>query len=176
VCTEYFLNSPGGKIGGPGQVVEIDESKFFHRKYHRGLYREGTWVFGGVERGSGRCFLVPVAHRDAATLLPIIIDHVHPGTTVLSDEWRAYSTLPQHGYRHGTVNHSLHFRDPNTGIHTNTVEGMWSQAKRKFRRMNGTSAALFETYLQEFMWRRQFGTGEKAFCHMVHQISDLYVV
>jgi transposase-like protein len=84
--------------------------------------------------------------------------------------------LPQHGYQHGTVNHSLHFRDPNTGIHTNTVEGMWSQAKRKFRNMNGTSTDLFATYLQEFMWRRQFGMDEKAFCHMVHHISDLYVV
>ena len=27
-------------------VVEIDESKFFHRKYHRGQWREDHWVFG----------------------------------------------------------------------------------------------------------------------------------
>ena len=40
------------------KIVEIDESKFFHRKYHRGAWREGHWVFGGIERGSNRCFLV----------------------------------------------------------------------------------------------------------------------
>ena len=47
-----------GEIGGYDNnsqylVVEIDESKFFHRKYQRGTYRQGHWVFGGIERGSG---------------------------------------------------------------------------------------------------------------------------
>ena len=40
------------KIGGPGKRVQIDESKFGKRKYHRGHRVEGQWVFGGIEEGS----------------------------------------------------------------------------------------------------------------------------
>ena len=38
------------KIGGPGIVVELDESKFGKRKDNRGKKVKGAWVFGGVER------------------------------------------------------------------------------------------------------------------------------
>ena len=31
--------------------------KYFHCKYHRGQYRDGHWVFGAVERQTGRCLL-----------------------------------------------------------------------------------------------------------------------
>src|SRR5580765_7546825 len=34
------------KLGGVDKVVEIDESKFGKRKYHRGHRVEGQWVFG----------------------------------------------------------------------------------------------------------------------------------
>uniref|UniRef100_A0AAF5D994 CDT1 Geminin-binding domain-containing protein n=1 Tax=Strongyloides stercoralis TaxID=6248 RepID=A0AAF5D994_STRER len=37
-------------IGGPGIIVEIEESKFGKVKYHRGHRVEGAWVLGGVER------------------------------------------------------------------------------------------------------------------------------
>ena len=66
-------------ISGPGVEVEIDESKFGKRKYNRGRVVDGHWVFGGIERGSGKCFLVEVEKRDAATLLPSISQHVRPG-------------------------------------------------------------------------------------------------
>jgi hypothetical protein len=48
-----FVRSESEMIGGVGQVVEVDESKFGRRKYRRGRYAKGQWVFGGVERGSG---------------------------------------------------------------------------------------------------------------------------
>ena len=37
-----------------------------------------------MERGSGDSFLVEVAKRDAATLLPIIAQHVRPGTVAFT--------------------------------------------------------------------------------------------
>lgn len=33
-------------------VIKIEESKYFYRKYHRGQWCNGHWVFGGIERQS----------------------------------------------------------------------------------------------------------------------------
>lgn len=97
-----------------------------------------------------------------------------PGTTILTDQWRSYNQLSNLGYVHNAVNHSLFFRDPVTGVHTNTIEGMWAHAKTKFRKLHGTSAALHESYLSEFVWRRKFP--QRQFEHLVSQITDYYVI
>ena len=112
---------------------------------------DGHWVFGGMERGSGNSLLVEVAHRDAATLLPIIANHVKPGSIVYSDEWSAYNQLSATtGHIHRTVNHSLYFVDPATGAYTQGVEGMWSACKRMMREEKTMHSKLFDTYLPEF--------------------------
>ena len=71
VCIQYFVDHTA-VIGGPGVEVEIDENKFGKRKYNRGRYTEGHWVFGGTEQITGNSFLVEVEKRDAATLAPLI--------------------------------------------------------------------------------------------------------
>ena len=177
VCAQHFINNPAA-IGGPGLGVEIDESKFGRRKYNRGRMTDGHWVFGGVQRLTGQAFLVEVEHRDARTLLPIIEEFIKPGSTILSDEWRAYSRIeriPGKNYRHITVNHSVNFVDPETGAHTQQVESLWSGCKRMMRKEGTMHSSLFDTYLPEFMWRKQFDTPfQNAFENIIKHIAEQY--
>ena len=173
VCADRIMNHHAGPIGGPGTTVEIDESKFGKMKYHRGRKIEGKWVFGGLCRETKACFLVPVERRDKETLLPIIRAQILPGTRVMSDLWRSYDCLKDEGYEHLTVNHSLNFVDPDTGAHTQGIENTWWGVKRSYPR-TGTSKELFESYLQEFMWRKHYG--ENPFGNILKHIAELYNV
>ena len=130
-CRETMLVYMEGcseKIGGPNKTVEIDESMFGRRKYNRGHPVKGQWVFGGVERESGRTFLVPVPDRTADTLMTVINAWIEPGTTIISDCWSAYRNLGAQGYTHRTVNHTIAFINEE-GDHTNTIESKWGHVK-----------------------------------------------
>ena len=120
-----------------------------------------------------------VPRRDAATLLPIIQQHVLPGTTIWSDQWAAYnnvSSLPGVA-GHGVVNHSLHFVNPSTGVNTQTVASYWNRVKTKFKRMKGVSSAQLPLHLDEFMWRERYGqTADQAFTNVCADISTQYPV
>ena len=142
-------------IGGEGVVVELDESKIGKRKYNRGHVVEGVWLLGGVERTSARrTFFVPVQERNAETLLSIISSHVAPGSIIHTDMWRGYSLLNEElGLEHHFVNHSRWFVDPDSGVHTNTIEGTWNGIKLSIR-PQGRIREGIEERIAEFQWRR----------------------
>ena len=132
ICLRAYVDNPK-QIGGCGKHVEIDESKFGKRKHWRGHHVEGAWVFGGVERESGKVFMEVVEKRDAETLIPLIQKWIAPGTVIISDCWKAYCSLSAEGFRHLTVNHSLSFTDPeDPTINTNRIECSWRHAKESF--------------------------------------------
>ena len=120
-----------------------------------------------------------VARRDAATLLPIINDHTAPGTIVHSDEWAAYRSVQNlpNVSNHGTVNHSVTFVDPTTGVHTQNVESYWCRVKTKLKRMRGCHAHQLPSYLDEFMWRERYGkTARDALENIMRDIAQQYQV
>ena len=127
----------------------------------------------------GLGYMEVVPSRDANTLLPIIRAHTAPGTTIHSDQWRAYSTVSSLPAvtTHGVVNHSLHFVDPATGVHTQTVESYWNRVKTKLKRMKGCDGDQLPSYLDEFMWRERYGkTGNEALQNIMRHIARQYPV
>lgn len=167
VCEQDMLDHPimlGGRDEhSTPKEVEVDESYFFRRKYNRGRVRKGVWLFGAVERGSNLCNFAIVENRDRDTLFPIINSWCLPGTRIISDGWAAYQgldRLAQGIYEHDTVVHEDNFVDPlDPSVHTQTIEGLWSHAKKHIRKF-GNRQNMFGLHLMEFLWRKR----EKGEC------------
>ncbi|XP_030767683.1 uncharacterized protein LOC115891370 isoform X2 [Sitophilus oryzae] len=102
------------QIGGPQDIVEVDETHLTKRKYNIGRHTawRHCWVFGGTSRTSKKVFATTVEDRSANTLLPIMQQFIDHETFICSDEWRAYGLCNQLFSGHGTVNHSVNFLNP----------------------------------------------------------------
>ena len=189
VCLDWVFENRR-QIGGPGTIVEIDESKFGRRKYNRGRLVEGQWIFGGVQRGnSGNFFVVPVENRDADTLIQIIREWVLPGTTIISNYWKAYNTLEHEGFLHLRVNHSVEFVDTAdsgqihldnlrklagqaVSVHTQTIERKWLSLKYSIPTF-GRRKYHFEGYFAEHIFKSNFPRSRRI-CEFFKRAALLY--
>jgi len=151
-------NEPLGKNAG----VELDETYVggkahnMHAARRARLGGRGTAgkvaVFGAVER-NGRVVAVTVPNVDGVTLLPHVRKHVIPASTVYTDEMGAYRPLTANGYKHEVINH-MEKVYVSGDIHTNTIEGFWSLAKRGIDGVyHAVSAKHLQGYLNEYAWR-----------------------
>jgi len=165
VCNTWFSdpeNTP--KLGGFGTIVEMDETYLPGQpKYHRGR-RLGTtwksedkWALGLTQRGSLDAIVKQVpANRARNDLVPIIETHTRSGTIYCSDSWKGYINLSEYvdleDTSHFAVNHSKNYVDPDTGAHTETIEGMWKHMKEFLP--NGMLPKDADTYIGTFLWHR----------------------
>lgn len=170
-----YCDSITPSLGGPGIVCQVDESLFSHKvKAHRGRPpQEQVWVFGIIDtsRSKDNLYLQVVGDRSANTLMPIISRVVRPKSTIYSDEWAGYKRLSQLGYVHKTVNHSKHFVDPESGVHTQNIESQWNVLKTRIKRMKGVRRVDLPQYLKEFMWRNAYP--ENSFLALIPLIALL---
>lgn len=136
------------------EIIEADETYVGGiRKGKRGRGAEGkTPVFGVVERkGSVKTKVIPNVKQ--VTLMPLIDSMVSPNSVITTDECNSYNRVKSLGHLHETVRHGRgeYVRGD---VHTNTIEGFWSQFKRS---VHGTFHAVspkhLQAYLNEFSFR-----------------------
>lgn len=133
-------------------VVEIDETYVGGRKKgHIGKLKRKTAVIGMVSRG-GDVMAKVVPSGRKVHLTPLIEANVTKGSTIHTDEYRAYHDLPTRGYSHATVEHS---RDEwvRGNVHTNTIEGYWSRFKNSIR---GTHIHVSKKHMQKYLAEFEF--------------------
>ena len=160
VTEHWFRNQK--PIGGQGIAVEVDETLVAKRKYNRGRAIQQIWLFGGIERITKKRFIIPLLNedgtsqpRDKDTLIGLIKKFIQPGSIIYSDCWKAYSSLIEQGFEHLTVNHSLHFVDPqHKDIHTQNIERLWLDVKQYMKRP-GIRGKYMTQYLGRYMFLKE---------------------
>ena len=146
------LTNDGAALHGD---VEVDETYIGGKRHgKRGRGAEGkTIVMGLVERG-GRAKAKVVPDVKARTLLPEIQTQVPISSAVISDDLPSYRRLSQLGYVHDVVPHSLGIYVLGKDIHTNSVEGFWSQLKRSIDgSYHHVTAKHLQRYVDEYSFR-----------------------
>ncbi len=140
-------------------IVEADETYIGGvRPGKRGRGAAGkTPVVGIVERG-GSVQAKVVDSVTTANAFGNINRNVERGSTVYTDELAVYNYLQGFGYQHGVVNHGR--KEYVRGcVHTNTIEGFWSQVKRS---ISGTHHSVSRKHLQNYVNEFSFRYNHRA--------------
>ena len=137
-------------------VVEVDETFIGGRKKGMRGHKasmEKTAVIGMLDRESGEVIANVLPDYKGLTLRSQVRRHVKKGSTLHTDEHRAYDRLQEQGYLRKAVTHSLkeYARDD---VHVNTLEGYFSILKRSIRSTHvWVSEKHMPKYLKEFEYR-----------------------
>lgn len=153
------------KLGGPGKIVEADETYFGkvdeprttttrggkpYKKGQRGPANKRA-VVALVERG-GKSKAFHVGNADKATVAKIVMDNVDPASRLHTDESRLYAGADERFAAHETVKHTAgeYVRGD---VHTNSAEGFFGVFKKG---MSGVYQHCGEKYLQRYVTEFQF--------------------
>jgi len=145
--------------------VEADETYVGGRQKGKpgrpGKDSNKTPVVGVVERG-GKVAALVTKDAKRSTLHPIIQEFVLPKSMIYTDEWKAYDGLEGKGYEHKRIYHSEKVYVMGN-VHTNTIDGFWSQLKRSIDGTNhSVSAKHLQDYVNEYAFRYNHRDDEQA--------------
>ena len=154
-----------------GGTIEADEtyvggkSKNMHQKDRdAGKQRSNKSVVVGVKQRNGELRAEKVADTMSASIQKVVTDNVAAGSTLITDEHRAYKALGSL-YSHETVRHAggEYVRGD---IHTNSIESVWALLKRQIIGIHHfVSAKHLQRYLDEMIFRqnrRDVGEGNRV--------------
>ena len=128
---------------------------------------------GGFAGSHATFFMIPVDDRTSATL-SVMKDYIEPGTTIISDCWKAYYCLASEGNKHFKVNHKVNFVDPDNCAHTNRIERHWRDAKNLVPKY-GCTKAHFVGYLAVAYFKLHFPDVNSRLHYFLKAAADFYL-
>ena len=104
------------------------------------------------------------------TIYDKIFDNIKEGSKIITDEFRAYTTV----YIIGTITNQLIIRKDNLekiiDIHTNSIEGFWSNFKRGIYGIyHHISTKHIQNYMNEFCFRYNERHNKFVFDELIRQ-------
>lgn len=150
----------GGKIGGEGCEVEIDETyiggkaRNMHadKRMANHVWQGGSGkavVIGALER-HGKVKTTVASDRKRKTIQPFVKENVQKGSEIHSDEYAGAWRMDDE-YTHHVVNHLEKYVDGN--CHTNGIENFWSLLKRS---IHGTYVSIEPFHLFRYVDEQAF--------------------
>jgi len=159
-CQEVVIDDAlanGVPLGGPGTIVDFCNinNKFKKRKYHRDNAIEEQWIFSGTKRGTTKSFMIPVVKRNSATLIPLIIQWILPGTKIISGDWSTHTKMSDADYKHLQRKHNISFAGMDNYAKLHSVESFWR------REMKITTNDQFIYFLAKYLFTKKCKMNEK---------------
>lgn len=142
-------------LGGPGKIVEIDETYLGGRKLRKGVKagKDAKIAVLGIAERNGRVHLQRIDNAKAVSIKPVLDAKLSPDTTqVVTDAASVYSALIP-ADKHAEVNHKAELEQFGE-LSAKTIEGAFSLFKRGvIGSYHHLSKDHLDSYLQEFCWR-----------------------
>jgi transposase len=148
-------------MGGPFQVVEIDET-FIGGVKAGAQGGKGKTIVLGIKQREGDIVTRVVPDRKAHSLIGHIVEVVKPHTEIHTDELHGYKEVRMwNNYQHKTVNHSAKEYVGKGGVSVNGIEGFWAQLKRGIA---GTHIHVSPKHLPKYLGEFEFRHNRRD-CH-----------